>query len=769
MFGLLCGACYVGLPSSPAGGGDTDEGGAGAGPDAPDTAGEPPGGAGNSTDMMGPGVCRGTIGTFRDEVWSRFMAADCHGCHNPSGLARQTGFVLHGPGYPHHITENLQTLRVISGVVEGESFEGTPLPLLKMTNEVPHGGGVRFDEESEEYAALATVLSELENAIDCVGPEDYEVLFGRLEELDALHTLRRASFGLVGHAPTPQQEQAVIDGGMQSVSSALDELMDEPAFSDRIAQFYNDALLTDSFLRKGNDILHAMDQDAYPWNWFNATEDANYNQVGTIHGLTREPLELIKYVIRERLPFSDVLVGNYLLVNSFNARAYGLGIDQFENPEDYDEFQPVQLDGIPHAGVLTTAAFLKQYPTTESNLNRHRALTVYRLFQGSDVFELSTSALPAELDDENPTMTAQECAVCHSYVDPVASSFQNWDAQGRFVPEAEWPDAATMRQSGFNGATRPEGEAGRSVQWLAKQLVDNPRFAVSVVKVIYEGLLRQAPATEPRDPSSPTYYEDIVGYAAQDAVIKDIAERFRDDDYNVRTLIKELISSPYYRAIGAHDLSEEERQMMADVGVAHPLTPTQLYARIEERTGMAWRPDAGGSVTTLPTLELMFGEIDSLTVTKRMDEATGLFSNYIARMADQVACRVVATEFSMSRSDRKLLPRVEFSDTEEAAPEAIRDNVRYLHDHLFAAWPGVGDEEVDAIVALFETVRADGLTRVASGETTAAMPSHCRASTFLDGSPIPDEARIYDDSDYVARAWIAVVSTLLADYRFIHE
>lgn len=773
LLGVLSAACYTGARG---GNGGADDGAedTGDGPndgDADGTAGEPSTPGGDIPDFMGPGVCRGTVNAFRDEVWHRFMAADCHGCHNPSGLAGQSPFVLHGPGYPHYITENLQTLRVVAGVVEGEEFQGTPLPLLKMTGAVPHGGGPRFEEGSQEYEALAAVLKEFEKPIDCIGPEDYDVLFSRVEELDALHTLRRATFALVGHRPTTAQEQAVADGDWGALDAVLDEIMDEPAFASRVAQIYNDALLTDSFLRRGNTILHAMNQELYPWAWFDETDNPGPNRLRTIEGLTREPLELIKYIVREKRPFSEILLADYLMVNSYNARAYGLGIDQFEDPENVEEYHPVQLDGVAHAGILTTEAFLLQYPTTESNLNRHRALHVYRLFQGSNVFDLSFGALPAELEDENPTMTAPACAVCHSYIDPIASSFQHWDALGRQRPDAEWPDAQTMRPAGFNGKPRPDEEAGASLPWLARQLVDNPRFAVSVVKVIFSGLLRQEPLAEPRDPLSPTYYEDIIGFAAQDVHLKDIAEHFRDDDYDIRTLIKELVRSPYFRAIGATDLNEEEQQILADVGVAHTLTPTQLYARIEESTGLRWRPDAGGSVTTLPTLELMFGEIDSLTVTTRIDEANGLLSNYITRMADQVACGLVPVEYAMPPGDRKMLPKITFAQTEASAAgeAAIRDNIRYLHDHLFSAWPAVNDEEVDTLFDLFVAARADGAARVASGETSASMPSYCRRSSFFDGSPIPEEDRLTEDPDYIARAWIAVVSTLLADYRFIHE
>lgn len=736
IFGLvtslaLCTGCYTGLQ----GVSDLDGSGSATGEDGEGVA----DGIGGVPDLLGPGVCTDTYQRFRDDVWTAFMATDCHGCHNPSGLAATTTFILHDASHPNYVTENLQTLRMSAA----NELDGIALPLLKMSEAVPHAGELRFGVDSPEYEALAGLVEELSDPVDCVGVDDYDSLVAQLELLDPLRTLRRATFALVGHPPSGAQEQRVADGGWDAFDEVLDEIMDEPAFPVRIGELYNDALLTDSFLIRGNNILYTIDASEYPGrDWFEETEDPNSGRAGSIRGLTKAPLALVEHVVREGLPFSEVLLADYTMVNPQSARVYGVDTSEFDDPQDAGEFRPASLPGIPHAGILTTLAFLNQYPNTDTNLNRHRARTTYRLFQSSDVLRLSLRPIDlATIDDEYPTMTNNACAVCHSYVDPVASAFQNWTNNGRYRAASEreepWPDY--IREAGFNGEVVSEGELGAALQWLAPQLVDNPRFSVAVVKTIFAGLLRQTPLLEPTDPSSETYYEEIIGVAFEDAVIKDIAEVFRASNYDMRVLVRELVRSPHYRAIGASpETTTEQRTILRNVGMAHPLRPTQLYARIEQKTGLVWRPDTLGSAPVLRLLELLFGEIDSLNTTSRLAEANGLFASFVARMSDQVVCRVVGSEYATPASERRLLPLVSFEDTPDTADgeEKVRANIRHLFDHLLDTRPAVDDSEVDVAYALFQTVREQGRADIEAEVASIQVSPACRASSTVDGVEI---------------------------------
>jgi hypothetical protein len=52
------------------------------------------------------------------------------------------------------------------------------------------------------------------------------------------------------------------------------------------------------------------------------------------------------------------------------------------------------------------------------------------------------------------------------------------------------------------------------------------------------------------------------------------------------------------------------------------------------------------------------------------------------------------------------------------------------------------------------------------GPATKSMPWNCGLS-LDDGKALPDSIR--RDSNYVIRSWMAVVTYLLLDYRFLHE
>ena len=55
-------------------------------------------------------------------------------------------------------------------------------------------------------------------------------------------------------------------------------------------------------------------------------------------------------------------------------------------------------------------------------------------------------------------------------------------------------------------------------------------------------------------------------------------------------------------------------------------------------------------------------------------------------------------------------------------------------------------------------------------ELPTLLPSTCRREVDpLTGEFLPEELRVTSDPDFTIRAWMAVVTALLADYRFVHE
>ena len=59
-------------------------------------------------------------------------------------------------------------------------------------------------------------------------------------------------------------------------------------------------------------------------------------------GARRAPLELIAYVVKENLPYSEILTANYVMANPTTAKAYG-STTVFEDADDVREFRPTQI------------------------------------------------------------------------------------------------------------------------------------------------------------------------------------------------------------------------------------------------------------------------------------------------------------------------------------------------------------------------------------------------------------------------------------------
>jgi hypothetical protein len=113
-----------------------------------------------------------------------------------------------------------------------------------------------------------------------------------------------------------------------------------------------------------------------------------------------------------------------------------------------------------------------------------------------------------------------------------------------------------------------------------------------------------------------------------------------------------------------------------------------------------------------------------------------------------VACERVAAD--LYNPSGILFPFVDESDIPDggAGENAIRQNIQFLHRHILGEDLALNDTEIANTYQLFLDVRATGNT---------SIQSQCRgggSSTDTNRTVIP---------------WMAVVTYLLADYRFLYE
>jgi hypothetical protein len=733
------------------------------------------------------GACVSTQRYFTDDVWNAFMANKCSSCHNAQGIAASTSFVLQSASQPGFLEYNLE---LVSTLARSE-FDGKSILLRKPTRDgMTHDGGTVIEKDGPEYAALVELIRQVESPVVCedTGGDD----FRGVRLLDPPSTLRKATLVLAGRLPTAD-ERAQVDGGdAADLDVALDNVLREEAFYRWLKETYNDIFLTDKYIngQRGTELL---DSDLFPNAfWYRAqfpeerTEEQERErrrlEQGTNVGVAREALELVVHLARNDRPWTELVTADYLMVNPFSAKSYGVdGSVTFVDPNNPDEFQPATVAEYPHSGVLTSVMWLNRFPTTETNRNRHRARMVYRFFLATDILRIADRPVDAAaVAGFNPTLNDPSCTVCHANIDPVAGAFQNWTAAGAYAPPADgW--FGDMFPPGYGESALPFDERFVATSWLGDRIAEDPLFALATVHTLFKGLTGREPVTAPTDNTAADFASRSAAFLTQDALFKEIAADFVASGFQIRTVVKALVLSPYFRArdIQSDARTSDRAALHASLGTGQFLTPEMLDRKIEAVLGYPWiRSDGRRFLLDVGEYQIYFGGIDSDSVTTRITAPNGLMSAVSSRMAFEMSCRVGARDFQLPAASRVLFPLVESTYEPEdengfTIPEgkaAIQANIVHLYKHVLDETVNPEDEEAFAAYELWLQTWRNGKARVLAATEPVDLPGACRAENdYFTREALPEEQRLRRDPEYTIRAWNAVLAYLLSDARFLHH
>ncbi len=728
----------------------------------------------DGADLVGPGVCVDTDRFFKEKIWAPVLSVKCIGCHNPTGAAKDTDLVMQMSDFPGYLEANQQTLENVARL----EIDGIPLLLAKPSATVEHGGGLQLAADSEEYALLGEMIERFGAPTHCTDDGEIDRFFDGVEELDEEQTLRKAVFLLASRMPTAEELDAVRGEGIDALDAVLDEVLREEAFYSRSKEIFNDLLHTDAF-RIGDDAVFTLDDETFPDpDWYDAIEDndqRNLMRRRTNDAIAREPLEIIEHVLRNEMPFTEAFTADYTIITPYSARAYGLDLSMFADPDDENEKLAYTFEEFPSAGLLTTSVFLNRYPSSPTNRNRARSRYFYKFFLATDIMRLASRPLDAtEIQSHNPTSNEGACTVCHDNLDPVAGAFQNWDDTGRYRPPPTgwYPE---MHTPGFGDIEIPYDQKEQALRWLTTELVQQSKFSLAMVHIIYSGLTGQEPLSEPTELEDVDYLASIRAFEAQDYTFKKVAEAFANSDHDLRVIIKEIVKTPYFRATNTTEALDEQRAMeLAQMGTARILPPEALHRRLLATVGIPWRKNGVDVLLSSDYYKFFYGGIDSVSVTERLTQMNGVMANIVDRMANEVACNATAWDFTRVPDERYLFPQVEITDVpgSAGADAAIEANIVYLYDHLLGEAVGPDDEQVQRAVGVFEAVWQDGQTGLMLPEMPypTALPGPCRATEDpMTGEALPEGTQLTEDPDYTVRAWMAVMSYMLADYRYLYE
>ncbi len=741
---------------------------------------------------LGLGACSGTSGSngdeclsnqayFEREVWAAFMSSNCTKCHTPDGPAvaeSKAKFVLEPSSYPGFMDANYAMLQEIAKI----QYEGQSELLLKPLGQMSHGGGTALEESSDEYKALSELVARFSDGDPCPDSTGRGTL--AIKSLDAPDTLRKAALDLVGRLPTEEETNAVKQGGDVALDTALDAIMKEDAFYERLREIFNDILLTDRWLSSDRSAINFMDTNIYPWlQPYRDSSNPNYNDPiyrDINRALAREPLTLINYVVRNDKPFTDIVAADYAVVNPFLAKAYGLdGMITFNDPTDENEYHEAQVTlgngtEIPHAGVMSTPSFLNRWTTTETNRNRGRARRVFSFFLATDVLKISERPVDATAVSavSNPTLNSSLCTVCHTVIDPVAGAFRGYDDSNYeyFDPSMDWH--TDMLPPGFHDVDMDPGFYKSALQWLGKEMVKDPRFARSAVYTVYKGLTGHEPLSYPRG-DDPKFSAKLTGWQVQDEFFGKAADDFVASNFNLKTVFKAVIKSPYYRGVSAAPLTD--LAALKDIGTGRLLTPEMLNRKVDAIAGIRWRKtyewDRNHDWLN-EDYKILYGGIDSLDVPSRLTSPNGVVASVAARMANEVACKATAFDFTKAKDARQLFPYVDLSEVPESSGNPvegsitdIKKNIQYLHERILGEHLELDDPEIERSYQLF----LDTWHELSKNGDTGLLYDCSGRWDNTTGQDLADADQIKDDPNFTVRSWMAVTTYLFSDWKFLYE
>ena len=729
---------------------------------------------------------------FVDEVWAKVGELSCLKCHNSSGEAEDSRFILRETillGGAELQTAQNTNFKAFFKMARMRKEGQLPRLLLKPIGKLDHEGEQVLKPDSTGHAILKAFVKRMEgksvpeSTVKKYKPRSF------LEDVTMIGNeslLRRLTLSLTGRLPTPKERQAIKEKELAGLDATLDQLMTEDAFYGRLKEGFNDIFLTDGYDGNGELILSYNHFDKtrhwYQKHDFSHIENKRERQealwdMARVYrkAIRGEPLELIAHVVRKDRPFTEIMTADYMMVSPYSARGYGIFEqvkDRFENPEDPFEYVPTKLPALkarngkvqesktgfyPHAGLFSMFHYLRRYPTTETNRNRLRARMYYQHFLGINIMELADQVADAAAIDtkyETPWMEAADCVVCHRTIDPVAGLFQDfYNEEGHYGQRKDgWFE--DMFVPGLEGENLPKEEKWRSLQWLASRTAKDPRFAVAMTEHVWYLLSGRIALRPPQDIEDPLFTPRRRAYSMQRREIAEVAKRFAQANFNLKLVFKDLAKSPFYRADGLKAVVEHPHRKaeLHDLGVTRLLAPEQLERKIEVLFGTRW-----GKVEK--EMKILYGGINSQSVTERLPEPSGAMGAIQRIMANEVSCLHVTPDFAREPPKRRLFPHIEKDVVPGSNPAndlKIRKTIVHLRGHLLDRHEPIEHPEVERTFKLFADVVAEAQKRKGID----------KRDTYFCGRI--DSKRI-EDPHYTLRGWRTVVTYLLRQPEFLYE
>jgi hypothetical protein len=174
---------------------------------------------------------------------------------------------------------------------------------------------------------------------------------------------------------------------------------------------------------------------------------------------------------------------------------------------------------------------------------------------------------------------------------------------------------------------------------------------------------------------------------------------------------------------------------------------------------------------------LPYGGINSDTIIRRVTDPSGIIVGVAQRMANEVSCRATAWDFTRPQAERRFLRNVQLDTVPEAGGNAvpgnqqlIKQNIVALHSLILGEELAIDDPEVERTFKLFLETWRETRTPGMNGMPNNNLRYECQGrQNPLSGEELPEMQRITNDNNGTIRAWMAVMSYLFSDYKFLYQ
>ena len=295
------------------------------------------------------------------------------------------------------------------------------------------------------------------------------------------------------------------------------------------------------------------------------------------------------------------------------------------------------------------------------------------------------------------------------------------------------------------------------LQWLAERRGQGPALrSGSACTPCSRALTGQEPLAYPDDTEAPDYRDQLTAWQAQDATFRAIAEKFVAENYNLKTVFREVILSPYFRGRERRGHAVTGRAAaLGDVGTGRLSTPELLARKIQAVTGVPLGSrHRADPVSATTDYKILYGGIDSDNVTQRLTVPNGIMASVAVAHGQRGQLHGHGLGLLAPGPVPKPVPvrearpgaRGRAAQSNAANVDAIKKNIQYLHALVLGESSTLDDPEIARTYQLFYDTWKEGSAKVTAKNASGGLVAPAaRRQNPLTRQDLPSAERLEQD------------------------